>query len=80
MSESPMDPRLQSAIRRYVSYGWKTSLILFLLHARYDAPVSPKCVENLRRDRDCPPSCWESCPIRKVERWVSPELNLDSKP
>lgn len=75
MSDSgiPMDPRLIGTIRRYLRYGWRTSLIVSLIRFQFDAPVQPRCVENLRRGRPCSAACREHCRVRTSERWCTPQ-------
>lgn len=72
----PMDPRLQSTVRRYLGYGWRTSLIVSLVRFQFDAPIRYICVETLRRDEACPKRCAESCPLKRSERWFTPQFHL----
>ena len=71
-----MDPRLQSTVRRYLGYGWRTSLIVSLVRFQFDAPIRYICVETLRRDEACPTRCAENCPLKRSERWFTPQFHL----
>ena len=73
--ESPMDVRLQGIIRRYTAYNWKTRFIIALIQRRFDAPIRSKCVRNIRDNISCSPKCAETCPIRQVERWYTPDFD-----
>jgi len=70
-----MDPRIASVIRRYLSYGWKSSIIQRLLLSRFNAPVSVKCIKNIAENRDCSPRCLENCVMKDAELWFVPDFD-----
>ena len=72
---TPMDPRILGIIRSYLEYDWKPSLIVKLIHSRFDAPISTKCVKNVKEGKDCSPKCAASCPIKESERWYTPNFD-----
>jgi len=69
-----LDPRIISTVRRYLDYGWKTSMIQNLVRSRFNAPLSVKCIKNIKENKSCSPKCMENCPMKDAELWFLPEF------
>ena len=76
---------VQFDIERYLSYGWKPSLITEMIYRRHGYRIVHNCVAALRDDEPCPRWCAEHCWIRRVARpepdpgWLE-ELRQKSAP
>ena len=61
---------VQFDIERYLSYGWKPSLIRDMIYRRHGYRIVHACVEALQNDTSCPHKCKERCWIKRVARPV----------
>ena len=59
---------VQFDIERYLSYGWKPSLIQSMIYRRHAYRITHKCVEAIRENGDCPQKCGDHCWIRRVAK------------
>lgn len=75
LSGIPMDPRVAGTVLRYISYGWKNSIIVSLVRFRFNAPISSRCIDNLRAMRPCTSTCAQSCRLTEAERWYVPSFD-----
>ena len=65
---------VQFDIERYLSYGWKPSLIQSMIGRRHAYRISHSCIEGLRCGTPCPRKCEEHC---WVKRRAKPMPNRD---
>ncbi|MDO4974110.1 MAG: hypothetical protein Q4E38_07870 [Eubacteriales bacterium] len=61
---------VQFDIERYLSYGWKPSLILSMIYRRHAYRIVHNCVEALQNGTSCPGKCEDHCWIKRVARPV----------
>ena len=59
---------MQFDIERYLSYGWKPSLIRSMIFRRHGYRITHGCVEAIREGGACPRKCEEHCWIRRTAR------------
>lgn len=59
---------VQFDIERYLSYGWKPSLIRTMIYRRHAYRVTHCCIAALENKTSCPLKCAEHCWIKRVAR------------
>ena len=59
-----LHPLVEQTILRYISYGWKDSMIQNLIYRRYGVKLSVRCVRNLRENKPCSKRCEENCVLK----------------
>lgn len=57
-------------IERYLSYGWKPSLIQNMIYRRHAYRITHSCVEAIRKGTACPCKCEEYCWVKRVAKPV----------
>lgn len=56
--------RVLRDIMRYLSYGWKTELIVSIIRRRYHSHLTGHCIDAIREGTPCPAKCREHCWLR----------------
>lgn len=68
----PMDPRIVSVVMRYIGHGWHNSVIISLIRYKFDAPITSRCINNIRALRPCSSGCACDCRLRSANPWFTP--------
>ena len=61
---------VQFDIERYLSYGWKPSLIQSIIGRRHAYRIVHGCVEAIRTGAPCPRKCEAHCWIKRTAKPV----------
>ena len=61
---------VQFDIERYLSYGWKPSLIRSMIGRRHAVRIVHSYVEAIRSGAPCPRRCEEHCWVKRTARPV----------
>lgn len=59
---------VQFDIERYLSYGWKQSLIRDMIYRRHAYRITHSCIAALQNNNACPRKCEDHCWILRVAR------------
>ena len=59
---------VQFDIERYLSYGWKPSLIRSMIFRRHAYRITHACISSLRDGSSCPAKCDSHCWIMRVAK------------
>ena len=59
---------VQFDIERYLSYGWKPSLIQSMIYRRHAYRIAHSCIAALRSGGACSRKCESHCWIQRVAR------------
>ena len=70
-----LDPRIISTVKRYLEYGWNTAVIQSLIRRQFNAPISVKCIRNIKDGKKCTAKCIENCPVKDAELWFVPDFS-----
>ncbi len=61
---------VQFDIDRYLSYGWKPSLVQNMIYRRHAYRITHSCIHALQAGTACPRKCAENCWVRRTARPV----------